>query len=231
MSPTPTDNREFTQGLARALDVTPRPPVPKPMVQLLFGEMAAMVLGSQAVVPKKALALGFSFAHTHLSEALLGLCQDFRGGEVFYSEQYLPASLSKVFEFFSDEVNLEKLTPPSLKFTVLRKSTEKIQPGTLIDYKLKLYGVPFAWTTRIASWEPPRSFSDSQEKGPYSLWHHTHEFSPMGTGVLMTDRVRYKLPLGFLGKCVGSKFVKNDIDKIFSFRRNTILHEIFPGHV
>ena len=92
--------------------------------------------------------------------------------------QFLKADLDKVWNFFSDEKNLEILTPEFLNFQVLGKSTPEIQKGTLIDYKLKLRGLPLKWQTEICEWKPKTLFVDRQLKGPYKLWHHTHKFTP-----------------------------------------------------
>ena len=39
-------------------------------VRLLYGEMAEIVVTGQRAVPERALALGYSFAHPELDEAL-----------------------------------------------------------------------------------------------------------------------------------------------------------------
>lgn len=101
-----------------------------------------------------------------------------------------------------------------------------MQVGTLIDYKLKIRGVPVSWRTRIADWEPGRCFVDSQEKGPYTLWHHTHTFEPLGKGTLMKDIVQYRVPFGALGWAASGWLVASDVEKIFGFRRKACA-EIF----
>ena len=50
--------------------------------------------------------------------------------------------------------------------------------GTLIEYRLRLHGIPIRWRTKIVVWEPPHRFVDVQLSGPYRLWHHTHDFEP-----------------------------------------------------
>ena len=90
--------------------------------------------------------------------------------------------------------------------------------GTLIDYRLKLHGVPLNWHTEIALWDPPHRFVDVQLSGPYKLWHHTHTFEPSGDGTLMHDVVRFALPLGPLGEVARRVLVQRDLDRIFDFR-------------
>ncbi len=148
------------------------------------------------------------------------------GEHVLEAEQWVPRPVSEVFEFFSLETNLEILTPDILNFKVLGKSTEKIGEGTLIDYRLKIRGIPARWQTRIECWEPGVRFVDNQLRGPYALWHHTHTFEARTvngvSGTFMRDRVRFRLPLGWLGNLVAGTFVKRDVRKIFEHRVATI---------
>ncbi len=132
------------------------------------------------------------------------------------------------FEIFCDEANLEELTPGFLNFEVLGKSTREIGEGTLIDYRLKLSGIPLGWQSRIENWEPARRFVDTQVRGPYSCWRHEHEFIPLANGTLMRDVVRYRLPLGWLGSVVAGWKVESQVDQIFSFR-STKIAERFAG--
>ena len=149
------------------------------------------------------------------------------GEHVLETEQWVPAPVEEVFTFFSAETNLERITPPLLNFHVIGKSTPQIEQGTLIDYRLKIRGVPLKWRTLIEIWEPGKRFVDTQIKGPYALWHHTHFFEPKDGGTLMRDRVRFRLPLGWLGDLVAGWMVKRDVRAIFEFRSQTI-SGIFP---
>lgn len=70
-APLPATNREFTQALGRALKrPTFMPPVPGFAMKLLVGEFAEVLLASQRVVPRSALAAGFRFQYTELQAAL-----------------------------------------------------------------------------------------------------------------------------------------------------------------
>ncbi len=83
--------------------------------------------------------------------------------------------------------------------------------------------MPVHWRTRIETWEPPVRFVDFQEKGPYSLWEHTHTFEEDGDGAtVIGDRVRYAIPLGPLGDLAHRLFVRRDLERIFDYRRDTL---------
>lgn len=137
-------------------------------------------------------------------------------------EQLLPGTPDDVFGFFADAGNLEAITPPWLRFRIVTPRPIPMGRGTLIEYRLRLHGLPISWLTRIEVWEPGRRFVDQQLHGPYALWHHTHEFQATADGTLMRDTVRYALPFGALGGVAHALFVRRDLERIFDFRRTAI---------
>ncbi|MEQ9406622.1 MAG: SRPBCC family protein [Fuerstiella sp.] len=147
---------------------------------------------------------------------------------VLHSSILLPVPREVVFDFFSDAFQLERITPPWLKFRVITPAPILIQAGTLIDYRLRLRGVPIRWRTEISTWDPPFSFTDRQLKGPYYLWEHLHTFGTQDGGTLVTDEVRYRVPGGRLAHWL---FVGSNLTKIFTYRREQML-ELFgqPRH-
>lgn len=131
--------------------------------------------------------------------------------------QLIPRPLQDVFPFFSDAKNLEAITPPFLQFKILTPGPIAMQAGTIIDYRIRLVGLPMNWQTRIETFEPHR-FSDIQVRGPYRLWHHTHEFVETSERTLMTDLVRYQMPLGPLGTLVHALWTDRTLERIFDYR-------------
>ncbi len=222
-TPHPVTNREFSETLVASLGKSLGPAVPPLALRALFGEASEVVLSSIRGSAEKAMSLGFTFQYPTLRGALEDICMPYKNGEeVFYAEQFIPQPPEEIFHFFKDPANLETITPPSLNFHIESVSTPEIEQGTVIDYKLKIRGIPAKWKTEIDEWKPPFRFVDNQTKGPYQLWHHTHEFRPFLGGTLMVDRVRYRLPLGYVGWLAASKFVRKDVEEIFKFRRNYI---------
>ncbi|WP_313387029.1 SRPBCC family protein [Chishuiella sp.] len=137
-----------------------------------------------------------------------------------YREQQLNCNLETAWKFFSSPENLSEITPKDMNFTVLSKyRNQPIFEGMIIDYIVSpLFNIPLKWKTRISQVDKNKSFTDFQEKGPYKLWNHYHEFIPNQNGVLMKDTVDYELPLGFLGKIAHSIIVKDKLNKIFDYR-------------
>ena len=138
---------------------------------------------------------------------------------VLERSQRLPRPPGEVFAFFADAHNLEAITPDWLRFRIVTPGLIAMEPGALIEYRLRLHGLPIRWLTRIEAWEPGRRFVDAQVKGPYRLWHHTHQFEPDGEGAtVVRDTVRYALPLGPAGELARRAFVARDLDRIFDHR-------------
>jgi uncharacterized protein (TIGR01777 family) len=223
VAPEPATNRQFTTALCRSLGVIENIAAPSLAIEALFGERAAVVLGSTRLEPVATRAAGFRFRFEAVEQALDDLLAPMRGGvRVRVWEKWLPHAAQEIWPFFCDVNNLEDITPPFLSFRVIGQSTPAIGAGTLIDYRLKLNRIPIRWQTRIDTWDPPRRFIDLQATGPYALWHHTHDFIPTGTGTLMRDTVRYRLPAGWLGALAGGRKVASDVERIFDYRSRKI---------
>lgn len=223
VAPRPATNREFTTSLCRSLSVAENVPVPALAIRALYGAMGAVVLDSARVEPRRTLASGFRFRFESIDQALAGLLTPLRGAmREIVTEQWVPHAPEALWPYFCDERNLEALTPAFLRFEVAGKSTPAIGEGTLIDYRLRLSGIPLRWRSRIENWQPARRFVDTQVKGPYAYWRHAHEFVPMAGGTLMRDVVRYRLPLGWLGSVAAGWKVDAQVDEIFAYRAQRI---------
>lgn len=137
----------------------------------------------------------------------------------FATEIWLAAPRDRVFEFFADPSNLERLTPPWLRFEIITPPDTVITRGTLLDYRLRLHGIPLLWQSEISIWDPPRRFVDRQTKGPYSLWVHEHRFAEQDNGTLVGDKVEYAM-LG--GRLAQKYFVEPDLQRIFQYRHRVL---------
>jgi ligand-binding SRPBCC domain-containing protein len=139
------------------------------------------------------------------------------------TELWLPRPRAAVFGFFADANNLERITPPWLRFEIRAAGPIEMAEGALIDYRLRLHGVPIGWRTEITCWEPPSRFVDEQRRGPYRLWVHEHMFTEVDGGTLVADNVDYAVPFGAL---MQKLLVAPDLDRIFRYRKER-LAEIF----
>lgn len=141
---------------------------------------------------------------------------------VLERSQFVPRPRAEVFPFFADAANLEQLTPPNLRFEILTPPPIVMRPGTLIDYRIKLQGIPMTWQTLIESYTPGEEFVDVQLRGPYRQWRHTHTFRDVDGGTELGDRVEYALPLGPLGRLAHAVIVERQLRTIFDHRARVL---------
>lgn len=140
----------------------------------------------------------------------------------FSLETFVPRPQEEVFAFFSRAENLEKITPPKLRFKILTPLSITMQEGALIDYRIRLLGLPFKWRTEITLWEPPFRFRDVQLSGPYRKWEHTHSFEAADGGTRMRDEVHYQIPLDLLSPLTNRFFIRKQIADIFEHRKDAL---------
>ena len=144
---------------------------------------------------------------------------------LFTASQWVPTPLDETFAFFGEAWNLERITPPFVRFRIVTPAPIEMRVGTLIDYRLRLRGILVRWRTKITAWEPPRSFTDEQLRGPYRKWVHRHDFVEEDGGTRVNDTIAYAVPGGAL---VDRLIVRPDLDRIFGYRRSAI-RELLGG--
>ncbi|MFP5383461.1 MAG: TIGR01777 family oxidoreductase [Gammaproteobacteria bacterium] len=72
-APNPVTSREFARALGAALHRPAVLPLPALALRLALGEASGLLLDSQRVLPRRALAAGFSFRHPAIEGALAGI--------------------------------------------------------------------------------------------------------------------------------------------------------------
>ncbi len=143
------------------------------------------------------------------------------------SLQQLPIIMDKAWAFFSAPDNLAKMTPDYMSFVVTSGHTSKMYEGQIISYRIGILpGIKTNWVTEITHFKEHKYFVDEQRFGPYKMWHHEHFFEENEAGVLMTDKVSYKIPFGIFGRLANLIFIEKELLNIFTFRFNK-MNEIF----
>lgn len=155
----------------------------------------------------------------------------FKGHSGIYTlqtEQELPIDLQTAWNFFSAPDNLVKITPVSMGFDITSGKSKSMYPGQIITYKVSpFHGVKSNWVTEITHVKDLKFFVDEQRFGPYSMWHHEHIFEKTQNGVLMIDKISYKVPFGILGRMIHPLLIKPKLTEIFTYRHK-ILIDLFP---
>ncbi len=140
------------------------------------------------------------------------------------TEITVKAPLEKVWSFFSEPKNLQRITPDYMGFRIVKcPDVETIFDGMIIEYVVRpIFNLPLKWVSEIKEVHPMVSFTDVQLKGPYALWHHFHSFEKMNSYTKMRDMVKYAMPLGILGNIAQRLFVKKQLEEIFRYREATV---------
>jgi len=136
---------------------------------------------------------------------------------VLERSQVVPVDVTEAFAFFADPWNLEAITPPWLRFRIL-EAPGTLQKGSLLVYRLRLFGLPLRWRTEIVDWRPPLGFTDVQVSGPYRRWEHSHRLRPVDSGTEIYDHIVYRLPLEPLGDLLAPLTVRPWLTAIFDYR-------------
>ncbi len=141
---------------------------------------------------------------------------------ILTSRHEIPASVERVWDFFSRAENLGRITPRSMGFELHtdRPSTES---GATLDYTIRpLFGIAVRWRSRIDAVDAPNAFRDTQERGPYKSWVHEHRFTEVEGGVRLDDRVEYEMPYGPFGPLAHRLAVRSQLQHVFDFRAHAI---------
>ena len=136
---------------------------------------------------------------------------------VLERSQVVPVEIDEAFAFFADARNLEAITPPWLRFRIV-EAPRTLGTGSVLRYRLQLFGLPLSWCSEIVEWRPPFGFTDVQFSGPYRRWEHTHSLRAVDGGTEIHDHVVYRLPYEPLAGLLAPVTVRPWLAAIFDYR-------------
>ncbi len=228
-APEPVRQREFAAALGKVLGRPALLPAPAFALKAALGGFSVELLDSRRALPVRAEGVGYRFRFPSLEPALRELTgldavrieRQPDGTFRLSTELWVPRGIEEVFELFSDAHNLETITPPELRLQVLSPRPIHMEVGTRIPYRFRMRGLPARWESEIMAWEPPHRFSDTQRRGPFRHWVHTHEFFQQDQGTVARDHVHYSVPGGSLlgGRILHELLVSEDLRRLFLYRR------------
>lgn len=127
---------------------------------------------------------------------------------------WLPSTRQRTFDFLSDVRNLDRLTPPWLRFEVLTPTPMILDVGAVVDYRLRWHGLPLRWQSAVTLWEPRRRVAYEQRRGPYRRWVHEQVCEDHDGGTLVSDRIEWSVFGGFLAR----RWVAAEVRELFEHR-------------
>jgi hypothetical protein len=79
-------------------------------------------------------------------------------------------------------------------------------------------------------YDPPRLFADRQLSGPFASWYHRHRMIDDGNGgTTLRDEVDYELPLGAIGRWIGSRYIRRKLNRMFDYRHEVTKRIVEAG--
>lgn len=131
-----------------------------------------------------------------------------------------------VFDWHERSGALERLTPPWAKLEVLDRSGG-IRDGGRIALRVRRGPMSFMWKLRHSEYQHGVHFRDEQVFGPMKSWGHNHRFFPNGSGgTIAEDEIEVEPPLGSVGAALGSRFLTQELDRLFRFRYRRLLTDL-----
>ena len=232
VAPDVITSRSFAKALGRALRRPAFVPTPSVALRAIFGDAAVVLLASQRVEPAVSRRLGFQWEFPSIDAALENILSTRAvaiaratgppgARYMLSSSTHVAAPIDQVFAFFSKAANLGLMTPAAMQFRIVGQ-TPVLSEGATVEYRIRLGPADIRWRSRILGWDPPRSFTDVQDAGPYRLWRHEHSFISRGDTTMMEDRVLYSPPLGPLGGVLEAFFIAPKLRDIFGYRAEVI---------
>jgi ligand-binding SRPBCC domain-containing protein len=138
----------------------------------------------------------------------------------FVKQTRIAAPPAVVFAFHERPEALTLLIPPWESMRVA-ETDHSLAPGSRVVLSGRMGPFPMRWVAVHTELDPPRSFVDKQESGPFAYWEHRHLFLDDGAGgTLLRDEVEYAAPLGALGRWFGGWFIRRKLERMFAYRHD-----------
>jgi ligand-binding SRPBCC domain-containing protein len=119
--------------------------------------------------------------------------------------------IDDVFDFLARSESIEKIVPAELKLRLV-KSPQRLELGSQFEVEILGFGIPQKVVYEVTEFARPSRIVERQIKGPLGRYVHEHLFAEQADGtVLVTDRIDFDPPGGFLGLMITAESLRKSL--------------------
>lgn len=131
---------------------------------------------------------------------------------------FLPdVSAQQLWDWHQRPGAFERLLPPWAHMRVV-DALPALEEGAMARFELARFGLRLSWQARHHDVTPGSGFTDTQVRGPFRRWVHTHRFEDAPGGANLHDRIDWDLPLPPLGRWVAGASIRRELSQMLHFR-------------
>ena len=143
----------------------------------------------------------------------------------FVRRTRIRAPAERVFRWHEMPGAFEKLTPPGASVCVVSQ-TGGIRDGARRELIIGHAPASIRWIAAHDGYIEGRQFRDTQVRGPFRQWVHTHLFEADGPDACyLDDRVEYELPFGRVGEWLLEAVMERKLERLFEYRHRVTREE------
>jgi ligand-binding SRPBCC domain-containing protein len=130
--------------------------------------------------------------------------------------------IDEIFDFLTVTENLPKIVPPDLGLRLVQ-APQQFSLGSQFEVQILGFGPPQNVSYEITEFSRPQGFTEVQTKGPLKRYLHQHVLSAEdGETVLVSDRIEFEPPGGFLGFLMTADRIQKSLHEGLSHRHREL---------
>lgn len=149
----------------------------------------------------------------------------------FAYEFVLPVPRERVWAFYSDPRNIERVASPALKLKLLRADMP-LRQGSRLEFRAGEGFVSIRWETQVSVWdEAGGRFVDEMVDGPFQRFVQTHEFisEQDGAATRVRERLEVGEPNGFAGSMAMGYLTAERMQEAFRYLERVMREKLVAG--
>ena len=145
--------------------------------------------------------------------------------QTFVRRTRIRAPAEQVFRWHEMPDAFQRLTPPGESVRVVAQ-TGGIRDGARRELIIGRPPASIRWIAVHDGYIEGRQFRDTQVRGPFRSWVHTHLFeADVPDACYLEDRVEYELPFGWLGEWLLGAAIERRLERLFEYRHGVTREE------